>query len=380
VSQVTNYNVENAAGNVVRTDINNILDAIKTSNSGSSDPGSPAKFMLYGDSSDDILKVYDGSAFKNIGDVGEDNLGLLLRSGGTMTGVILADDASGASTPAIAFDGDPDTGIFRKGANTLGLSTAGTERAFIDSNGLTVQARGDLRLADSDSSNWVALQAASAIGSNVTFTLPSADGSDGQMLQTDGSGVLSFTTVQGVPSGAVFCLAVSSVPADYLECNGAAVSRSTYAALFAVIATTYGAGNGSTTFNLPDLRGEFVRGWDHGRGVDSGRSIANSQGSQYTQHNHAAGSLDVANKSLTGSATKIAESFTHGATSGIFSKGSSQNDDLTPRHVDTSLTGTLNINASHDHSISGNTGNRGGTGNSSETRPRNIAMMYIIKT
>ena len=378
MSQVTNYNVENAAGNVVRTDINNILDAIRTSNSGGSDPSNPVKFMLYGDSSDDILKVYDGSTFKNIGDVGEDNLGLLLRSGGTMTGVILADDASGASTPAIAFDGDADTGLFRRSANAIGLSTAGTERAFIDGNGITVKARGDLRLADSDSSNWVALQAASAIGSNVTFTLPSADGSDGQMLKTNGSGTLSFTTVQGVPSGAVFCLAVSAVPADYLECNGQSVSRTTYAALFAVIGTTYG-GSGSN-FNVPDLRGEFVRGWDHGRGVDSGRSIANSQGSQYTQHNHAAGSLDVANKSLTGSANKISETFQTGATSGIFSKGGNTQGTLTPKSVDTSTTGTLNIDASHDHSISGNTGNRGGTGNSSETRPRNIAMMYIIKT
>jgi len=380
VSQVTNYNVENAAGNVVRTDINNILDAIRTSNSGGSDPSNPVKFMLYGDSSDDILKVYDGSNFKNIGDVGEDNLGLLLRSGGTMTGVILADDASGASTPALAFDGDPDTGIFRKSANTIGLSTAGTERAVIDSNGLTIQARGDLRLADSDSSNWVALQAASAIGSNVTFTLPSADGSDGQMLKTDGSGTLSFTTVQGVPSGAVFCLAVSAVPADYLECNGAAVSRTTYAALFAVISTTYGAGNGSSTFNLPDLRGEFVRGWDNGRGVDSGRSIANSQGSQFAQHNHGVGSLDIANKSLTGTATDISETFQEGSTSGIFGKGANGTGPLTPSSADTSVTGTLTINASHDHSISGSTANRGGDTAPNENRPRNIAMMYIIKT
>ena len=380
MSQVTNYNVENAAGNVVRTDINNILDAIRTSNSGGSDPSNPVKFMLYGDSSDDILKVYDGSNFKNIGDVGEDNLGLLLRSGGTMTGVILADDASGASTPALAFDGDPDTGIFRKSANTIGLSTAGTERAVIDSNGLTIQARGDLRLADSDSSNWVALQAASAIGSNVTFTLPSADGSDGQMLKTDGSGTLSFTTVQGVPSGAVFCLAVSAVPADYLECNGAAVSRTTYAALFAVISTTYGAGNGSSTFNLPDLRGEFVRGWDNGRGVDSGRSIANSQGSQFAQHNHGVGSLDIANKSLTGTATDISETFQEGSTSGIFGKGANGTGPLTPSSADTSVTGTLTINASHDHSISGSTANRGGDTAPNENRPRNIAMMYIIKT
>ena len=376
MSQVTNYNVENAAGNVVRTDINNILDAIRTSNSGGSDPSNPVKFMLYGDSSDDILKVYDGSNFKNIGDVGEDNLGLLLRSGGTMTGVILADDASGASTPALAFDGDPDTGIFRKSANTIGLSTAGTERAVVDDNGITIQAQGDLRLADSDSSNWVALQAASAIGSNVTFTLPSADGSDGQMLKTNGSGTLSFTTVQGVPSGAVFCLAVSAVPADYLECNGAAVSRSTYAALFAVIATTYGAGNGSTTFNLPDLRGEFVRGWDHGRGADSGRSIATSQTYQNNTHSHAKGSLSVATKSLTGTATDISETFQVGSTSGIFGKGANGTGPLTPSSADTSVTGTLTITASHNHTLSGSTAATGGT----ETRVRNIAMMYIIKT
>ena len=375
MSQVTNYNVENAAGNVVRQDINNILDAIRTSNSGSSDPSNPVKFMLYGDSSDDILKVYDGSDFRSIGDVGEPNLGLLPKSGGTMTGVILADDASGASTPALAFDGDADTGIYRKSANTLAFATAGTERTFIDSSGVTIQAQGDLRLADSDSSNWVALQAASAIGSNVTFTLPSADGSDGQMLKTNGSGILSFTTVQGVPPGAVFCLAVSAVPADYLECSGTAVSRTTYAALFAVIGTTYGAGNGSTTFNVPDLRGEFIRGYDHGRGIDSGRAIGSSQGDQNEAHTHAKGSLSISNKSLTGTATDISETFQQGSTSGIFGKGANGTGPLTPSSADTSVTGTLTINASHDHSISGSTASSGG-----ESRPRNIAMMYIIKT
>ena len=315
MSQVTNYTVDNAAGNVVRADINTILEAIRTNNSGGSDPSNPIKFMLYGKSSDDTLRIYDGSNFRVIGDVGEDNLGLIAKTGGTMTGALLADDAAGASAPALSFDGDADTGIFRKGANTIGLATAGTERAFIDSDGLTIQARGDIRLADSDSSNFVALQAAATVSSSITFTLPSADGSDGQMLKTDGSGTLSFTTVQGVPSGAVFCLAVSAVPADYLECNGAAVSRTTYAALFAVISTTYGAGNGSSTFNLPDLRGEFVRGWDNGRGADSGRSIATSQTYQNNSHSHAKGSLSVVNKSLTGTATDISETFQQGSTS-----------------------------------------------------------------
>lgn len=74
-----------------------------------------------------------------------------------------------------------------------------------------------------------------------------------------------------IPAGSVEWFASSTAPAGYLSCNGAAVSRTTYAALFLAISTTYGAGDGSTTFNIPDLRGEFVRGFDDGRGVDAGR-------------------------------------------------------------------------------------------------------------
>ena len=374
MSQVTNYTVDNAAGNVVRADINSILDAVKTNNSGGSDPSNPVKFMLYGKSSDDKLKVYDGSNFREIGDVGEDNLGLLLRSGGTMTGVILADDASGASTPAIAFDGDADTGLFRKSANTIGLSTAGTERAIIDSNGVTIQAQGDIRLADSDSSNWVALQAAATVSSNLTFTLPSADGSNGQFLQTNGSGALSFSTVQGVPSGAVFCIAVATVPSDYLECNGAAVSRTTYSALFAVIGTAYGAGNGSSTFNLPDLRGEFVRGFDNGKGTDSGRSIATSQGEATKAHNHSAtgssSSTGAHNHAFKASNRAGDEDAWSGANKGFIG------DNDGAAFTQAADTNKIYDNSNHSHTITVSVSNSSGA----ETRPRNIAMMYVIKT
>jgi len=357
VSQVTNFTVENAAGNVVRADINSILDAIKTNNSGGSDPSNPVKFMLYGNSSNDKLKVYDGSNFRDIGDVGEDNLGLLLRSGGTMTGVILADDAVGASTPALAFDGDADTGIFRKAANTIGLATAGTERAIIDINGITIQAQGDIRLADSDSSHFVALQAASTVSSNLTFTLPSADGSSGQLLQTNGSGVLSFSTVNGVPSGAVFCLAVATVPSGYLECNGASVSRSTYAALFAIVGTAYGSASG-TTFNLPDLRGEFVRGFDNGRGVDSGRSVASSQSGQNESHTHAATVTDPGHNHAFSAAKSIG---------GYTDNGGEPDERSTTQDLTTGS------------KVTGVTVSNAATGGN-ETRPRNIAMMYVIKT
>lgn len=63
-----------------------------------------------------------------------------------------------------------------------------------------------------------------------------------------------------LPVGAVFAFAANSAPAGCLLCNGAAVSRTTYAALFAAIGTTYGSGDGSTTFNLPNLTDRFIQG------------------------------------------------------------------------------------------------------------------------
>ena len=357
MSQVTNFTVENAAGNVVRADINSILDAIKTNNSGGSDPSNPVKFMFYGKSSNDKLEIYDGSNFREIGDVGEDNLGLLPRSGGTMTGTLLVDNAAGASTPSLAFKGDTDTGIFRKSSNTMAFAASGEERAFIDHSGIQIQAQGDIRLADSNSSHWVALQAASTVSSNLTFTLPSVDGSSGQLLQTNGSGVLSFSTVNGVPSGAVFCLAVATVPSGYLECNGASVSRSTYAALFAIIGTAYGSASG-TTFNLPDLRGEFVRGYDHGRGVDSGRSVASAQSGQNESHTHTATVTDPGHNHAFTAAKSIG---------GHTDDGGSPDQRSTTQDLTTGS------------KVTGVTVSNAATGGN-ETRPRNVAMMYVIKT
>ena len=82
---------------------------------------------------------------------------------------------------------------------------------------------------------------------------------------------------QAAPAGTVAYIAGSAAPAGWLKANGAAVSRTTYAPLFAAIGTRYGAGDGSSTFNLPDLRGEFIRGWDDSRGVDAGRALGSSQ-------------------------------------------------------------------------------------------------------
>ena len=101
---------------------------------------------------------------------------------------------------------------------------------------------------------------------------------DGE-LRYDGKRLLNADDLSGmVPSGAVLYFAGQTAPAGWLKANGAAVSRTAYAALFAAIGTTYGAGDGSTTFNLPDLRGEFIRGWDDGRGIDRGRVLGSAQG------------------------------------------------------------------------------------------------------
>ncbi|WP_223559265.1 phage tail protein [Chryseobacterium lathyri] len=109
---------------------------------------------------------------------------------------------------------------------------------------------------------------AGTVPNNVIPGLYVNDGTKWVNLETPG---------EGVPPGSVFYRASSTVPTGYLECDGSEVSRTDYAVLFSVIATTYGAGDGSTTFKLPDLRGEFIRGWDNARGIDSGRLLGTWQ-------------------------------------------------------------------------------------------------------
>ena len=89
---------------------------------------------------------------------------------------------------------------------------------------------------------------------------------------------LTAAVESSVPSGAVMHFAMQSAPTGWLKADGSAVSRTQYPALFAAIGTTFGVGDGRTTFNLPDLRGEFVRGWDGGRNIDPGRAFGSAQG------------------------------------------------------------------------------------------------------
>ena len=103
-----------------------------------------------------------------------------------------------------------------------------------------------------------------------------------------------------IPAGTVIHFAGSTVPAGFLELNGAELSRTVYADLFAVVGTTGGIGDGSTTFNLRDARGEFIRGWDHGRGVDAGRTIGSYQADAYESHTHTGSTNSTGAHSISG--------------------------------------------------------------------------------
>jgi microcystin-dependent protein len=96
----------------------------------------------------------------------------------------------------------------------------------------------------------------------------------------------AFVTLAAQQPGEVCYFARNTAPSGFLKANGALVSRSTYATLFTAMGTTFGIGDGATTFALPDLRGEFLRGWDDSRGVDTGRTFGTAQTDAMQGHWH----------------------------------------------------------------------------------------------
>ena len=202
MADVTNYTIENASGANVRIDLNAVFAAIQSSNSKSSDLAASqcVAGMPFLNTTTNILKIRNSSngGFTEIGNIDQDNLGLLSKAGGTMTGAFLADDSGTASAPAVSFDGDTDLGLFRKSANVMGFSSSGAERLIMDANGLTLQAQNDLRFADADSSHFVGFQAPATISSSLTWTLPAEDAAvSGYALVSDASGTLSWAAAGG---------------------------------------------------------------------------------------------------------------------------------------------------------------------------------------
>ena len=373
--------IQNNTGANVRADINSNLAALYSLSSGSTEPATKTAHMLWVDESTtpDTLRVRNASnnGWITLGTL-ETNLGLAASAGATFTGNVLV-PAGTVGAAALGISGDTDTGLYKVAANDLGITAGGALISHFNSSGITVRDGKAIRLRDSGDSNHISF-AAPALTSDVTLTLPNSDGNSGDMLQTDGSGVLSWQAVQGVPSGSVFTHASTTIPSGYLECNGASVSRTTYAALFSAIGTTWGSTSGSD-FRVPDLRGEFVRGFDNGRGVDSGRSFAASQGSQYGQHNHGGSVSGNTGNDTHTHTTKL----DNNRVFGYKQTGTNTDGETSPygnpgNIPGWSISGNLTSNDTHSHTVSLSIANAGGTSNSSETRPRNISMIYIIKT
>jgi len=168
---------------------------------------------------------------------------------------------------------------------------------------------------------------------------------------TGGAGWADFSISGiGIPAGGVQIFAMVTAPSGWLVANGSAVSRATYSRLFSAIGTTFGVGDGSTTFNLPDLRGEFVRGFDNGRGVNPGRVFGSSEAQQVSEHYHAV--LSVGSGAVTVGAGNIATATVAGTS------------------VAAGTAANANVMTS---------GVYGSTSAGAETRPRNVALLYCIK-
>jgi len=93
------------------------------------------------------------------------------------------------------------------------------------------------------------------------------------------SGRLKRELKKAIPVGTIIANSNNIIQEGFLECNGAELDRNLYFDLFQSIGTIYGAGDGVNTFNLPDLRGQFLRGFDNGKGFDNGRTLGSYQNS-----------------------------------------------------------------------------------------------------
>lgn len=105
--------------------------------------------------------------------------------------------------------------------------------------------------------------------------------------ETDIDSLTTTVNANLTPAGSVSAYAGETIPSGWVECNGQSLNRTTYATLFAAIGTLYGSADGAT-FKVPDLRGYFIRGKDGGRGVDpdSSRAVGSTQQDAFQGHEH----------------------------------------------------------------------------------------------
>lgn len=165
---------------------------------------------------------------------------------------------------------------------------------------------------------------------------------------------------QGVaPTGSIVLFAVNIPPTGWLNCDGSAVSRTTYSALFAVLGITYGTGDGSTTFNLPDLRGRTAIGVGQGTGLTN-RALAASGGEETHQ--------------LT-----IAELASHTHIQNAHSHNVYYQANAAAGSAGTGVSGSGTFTGGNTTATTATNQNTGGDG-AHNTMPPFLALNYIIKT
>jgi hypothetical protein len=200
------YIIANQSGAGFRSDLNNGLAAIVSQNSGAAEPSTTYAYQWWADTTTGLLKIRNAAnnGFITVGTLASANLGLLSLAGGTLTGALLADDGGTAALPAIAFDGDTNTGIFRAGADQLGIATNGVERVEFGTTEVVFNDGGgdvDFRVEGDTKANLFKVDAGLDTVIIDGLTHPSADGTADQTLVTNGSGVLSFASRSRLISG-----------------------------------------------------------------------------------------------------------------------------------------------------------------------------------
>ena len=207
-----------------------------------------------------------------------------------------------------------------------------------------------------------------------TFKLQEYNGSTwaDRVLSSDGGGTGETSgipaPVSGIPTGAQIAFAGSAAPAGWLECDGRAVSRTAYRALFTAIGITHGNGDGSTTFNLPDCRGRTIIGSGQGSGLTN-RARASKGGEE--SHVNTVQEMPVhTHTGSTGTAGSHSHKIDVSSGSGSGSRSvRGRPDDVGDLYTDSA--------GSHTHSM--NLNNTGGGQAHNNMQPF-LAEMIIIKT
>lgn len=181
------------------------------------------------------------------------------------------------------------------------------------------------------------------------------------------------------PVGTVIPWPTATIPAGWLECDGSDVSRTTYAELYAAIGTTYGVGNGTTTFNIPDYRGVFLRGHANGSANDPDRATRTNRGDGTTGDAVGTAQADATRAhSHTVSVSGTTSTDGAHAHSVAEAQGSTfvQNNEADTSVFNSNSTVSTSTNGSHSHSVTATGTAAATTGN--ETRPINKAVKWII--